>query len=150
MCTCKSQTLKPHLAPVGSSDEIQIQLATLNSLHTWGVLFKNFHALSYFLLPWSTIFLCFIDETTRYRSVEWLSQSHTASGWVSWDPEPFFQALPQKSVFLGVGATLHFLQVLIAPTRLESLGSLRVGHDWATSLSLFTSCIGEGNGNPLQ
>ena len=26
--------------------------------------------------------------------------------------------------------------------------SLRVGHDWATSLSL--SCIGEGNGNPLQ
>ena len=26
--------------------------------------------------------------------------------------------------------------------------SLRVGHDWAASLSL--SCIGEGNGNPLQ
>ena len=34
------------------------------------------------------------------------------------------------------------------PGRLQSLGSLRVGHDWATSLSL--SCIGEGNGNPLQ
>ena len=32
--------------------------------------------------------------------------------------------------------------------RLPSMGSLRVGHDWATSLSL--SCIGEGNGNPLQ
>ena len=29
-------------------------------------------------------------------------------------------------------------------------GSLRVGQDWATSLSLFSSCIGEGNGNPLQ
>ena len=28
------------------------------------------------------------------------------------------------------------------------MGLLRVGHDWATSLSL--SCIGEGNGNPLQ
>ena len=28
------------------------------------------------------------------------------------------------------------------------MGSLRVGQDWATSLSL--SCIGEGNGNPLQ
>ena len=26
------------------------------------------------------------------------------------------------------------------------MGSLRVGHNWATSLS----CIGEGNGNPLQ
>ena len=32
------------------------------------------------------------------------------------------------------------------PVRLQSMGSLRVGHDWATSLSR----IGEGNGNPLQ
>ena len=34
------------------------------------------------------------------------------------------------------------------PGRLQSTGSLRVGHNWATSLSF--SCIGEGNGNPLQ
>ena len=34
------------------------------------------------------------------------------------------------------------------PGRLQTMGSRRVGHDWATSLSL--SCIGEGNGNPLQ
>ena len=34
------------------------------------------------------------------------------------------------------------------PGRLQSMGSLGVGYDWATSLSL--SCIGEGNGNPLQ
>ena len=34
------------------------------------------------------------------------------------------------------------------PGRLESMGSLSVGHNWVTSLSL--SCIGEGNGNPLQ
>ena len=34
------------------------------------------------------------------------------------------------------------------PGGLQSIGSLRVGHNWATSLSL--SCIGEGNGNPLQ
>ena len=32
---------------------------------------------------------------------------------------------------------------------LQSMGSRRVGH-WVTSLSLFCSCIGEGNGNPLQ
>ena len=32
------------------------------------------------------------------------------------------------------------------PGRLQSMRSLRVGHDWVTSLSL--SCIGEGNGNP--
>ena len=37
------------------------------------------------------------------------------------------------------------------PGRLWSMGSLKVGHDWATSLSLFTfHAIGEGNGNPLQ
>ena len=32
------------------------------------------------------------------------------------------------------------------PGGLQSMGSLRVGHDGATSLS----CIGEGNCNPLQ
>ena len=32
------------------------------------------------------------------------------------------------------------------PGRLQSMGSWRVGHDWATSLSR----TGEGNGNPLQ
>ena len=36
------------------------------------------------------------------------------------------------------------------PGGLKSMGSLRVRHDWATSLSLSLSCIGEGNGNPLQ
>ena len=30
----------------------------------------------------------------------------------------------------------------------QSMGSWRVGHDWATSLSLL--CIREGDGNPLQ
>ena len=34
------------------------------------------------------------------------------------------------------------------PGRLQSMGSLRVGHKWATSLSL--SRIGEANGNPLH
>ena len=36
------------------------------------------------------------------------------------------------------------------PGRLQSVGSQRVEHIRVTSLSLFTSCIEEGNGNPLQ
>ena len=39
------------------------------------------------------------------------------------------------------------------PGRLQSMGSLRIRDDWATSLSLTSlslSCIGEGNGNSLQ
>ena len=36
------------------------------------------------------------------------------------------------------------------PERLQSMGLLRVGHDWATSHYFSLLCIGEGNGNPLQ
>ena len=36
------------------------------------------------------------------------------------------------------------------PGRLQSMGSLRVGYDWATSLSLFTFMHWRRNGNPLQ
>ena len=37
------------------------------------------------------------------------------------------------------------------PGRLQSMASLRVGHDWVTErLHVSLSCIGEGNGNPLQ
>ena len=36
------------------------------------------------------------------------------------------------------------------PGGLQSMGLLRVGHDFTTSLSFSLSCIGEGNGNPLQ
>ena len=42
---------------------------------------------------------------------------------------------------------LNILEV-IKPGRLQSMGSRRIGHNWATSLSLL--CIGEGNGTPLQ
>ena len=36
------------------------------------------------------------------------------------------------------------------PGGLQSMGSWRVGHDWATSFHFSFPCIGEGNGNPLQ
>ena len=36
------------------------------------------------------------------------------------------------------------------PGRQQSMGLLRVGHNWATSVSLFTFMHWEGNGNPLQ
>ena len=36
------------------------------------------------------------------------------------------------------------------PGGLQSMGSLRVRHDWATSLSLFTFMHWRCNGNPLQ
>ena len=36
------------------------------------------------------------------------------------------------------------------PGRLQSMGSLRVGHDWRLHFHFSLSCIGEGNGKPLQ
>ena len=36
------------------------------------------------------------------------------------------------------------------PGRLQSMGSLRVGHDWDFRFHFLLSCIGERNGNPLQ
>ena len=38
------------------------------------------------------------------------------------------------------------------PSRLQSMGSLRVGHDGDLTFTFYfsLSCIGEGNGNPLQ
>ena len=36
------------------------------------------------------------------------------------------------------------------PGRLQSMGLLRVGHNWVTSLSLFTFVHWRRNGNPLQ
>ena len=36
------------------------------------------------------------------------------------------------------------------PGRLQSMGSIRVRHDGATSLYFSLSCTGKGNGNPLQ
>ena len=50
----------------------------------------------------------------------------------------------------GNGTPLQYLawkiQWMEEPGGLQSMGSLRVGHDWVTSLS----CLGKGNGNPLQ
>ena len=68
-----------------------------------------------------------------------------------------FASFPSKAVLAsesgeGSGTPLQYSCLenprTEEPGRLQSMGSLRVGHDLATSLSL--SCIGKGNGNPLQ
>ena len=51
----------------------------------------------------------------------------------------------QTLFILGLSCSL-VIRVFQTPGGLQSMGSLRVGHDFHFSLS----CIGEGNGNPLQ
>ena len=57
---------------------------------------------------------------------------------------------PEKAMAPHYGTPAWKIPWTEEPGRLQSMGSLRVGPDWATSLSLSLSCIREGNGNPLQ
>ena len=57
-------------------------------------------------------------------------------------------SLSEKSMAPHSSTLAWKIQWTEEPGRLQSMGSLGVGHDWVTSLSL--SCIGEGTGNPLQ
>ena len=66
---------------------------------------------------------------------------------------PFFQHvshLSEKAMAPHSSTLAWKIQCAEEPGGLQSMGSLRVRRDWATSFSLFTLCIGEGNGNPLQ
>ena len=56
------------------------------------------------------------------------------------------ELLSEKAMALHSSTPAWKLPWTEGPGRLQSKGSLRVGHDWETSLSY----IGEGNGNPLQ
>ena len=77
------------------------------------------------------------------------SSSFSSSSYsCSFSPYIYFtlMSMPEK-VMAPHSSTLAWkIQWTEEPGRLQSTGSLRVRHDWATSLS----CIGEGNGNPLQ
>ena len=62
-------------------------------------------------------------------------------------PSSLSLAIRREKAMAPLSSTLAWqIPWMEEPGRLQSMGSLGVGHDWATSLS----CIGEGNGNPLQ
>ena len=70
---------------------------------------------------------------------------------ISWPPVGFFillLSLSEKAMTPHSSTLAWKIPWTEEPGRLQSMGSRRVGHNWATSLSL--SYIGKGNGNPLQ
>ena len=58
------------------------------------------------------------------------------------------ESLLQKAMATHSSTLAWKIPWMEEPGRLQSMGSLRLGQDWATSLSL--SRIGGGNGSPLQ
>ena len=111
---------------------------------------------------WFSKFI-YIVAYTFHSFYDWIillcvAMPHFVNWWMDWKHFFFpvffyiFHLLGSNVTYIreGNGTPLHYSCLenpwVEEPGRLQSMGSLRVGHDWATSLS----CIGEGNGNPLQ
>ena len=63
---------------------------------------------------------------------------------------PLKKNLSEKAMATHSSTLAWKIPSIEGPGGLQSTGWLRVGHNWATSLSFSLSCIEEGNGNPLQ
>ena len=82
------------------------------------------------------------SHTNEWDSFLWLGKPEERSYWrVS-------SGLSEKAMAPHSSILAWKIPWMEEPGRVQSMGSLRVRHDWVTSLSL--SCIGEGNSNPLQ
>ena len=70
------------------------------------------------------------------------------NGWISWKFCLTFWGTFDLCFTIAAHSSTFAWKIpwMEEPGMLQSMGLLRVGHDWVTSLS----CIGEGNGNPLQ
>ena len=82
-----------------------------------------------------------------------LCASHLCPMLTNTGPCPFLAllVLPREKAMAPRSTTLASeIPRMEEPGGLQSMGSRRVGHDWAPSLWLSLSCAGEGNGNPLQ
>ena len=83
----------------------------------------------------------------------WSWSSNTLATWV-WRDNSLEKALmlgkSEKAMAPNSSTLAWKIPWTEEPGRLWSIGLLRVGHNWVTSLYFSLSCIGEGNGNPLQ
>ena len=97
-----------------------------------------------------------LDLLAVQRILRSLLQHHSSKATMLWCSAFFIVQFSHPYMTTGktIALATHFSTLAWKipwteePGRLQSMGSLRVGHNWVTSLSL--SCIGEGNGNPLQ
>ena len=96
-----------------------------------------------------------VDKSGRTET-EWtqdILMSSAAEGaqcqfFVSMEPEPCFALEKEMATY---SSTLAWkIPWMEKPGSLQSMGSQRVGHDWAISLHSSYFITGEGNGNPLQ
>ena len=91
-------------------------------------------------LEWSIWFM-YQSDTFSFRAYR---NSHKNNIWL-------LVVLDQEKAMANHSSTLAWkIPWKEEPGRLQSMGLLRVRHDWATSLSLFTFMHWRRQGNPLQ
>ena len=83
---------------------------------------------------------CSCLENPRYGGASWVAiygvtQSWTRLKWLSSSSRLLFQKSQWQPTLVILAWKIPWTE---EPGRLQSLGSRRVGHDWVTSLSLFT------------
>ena len=91
---------------------------------------------------WKLLGDCGISEHNFLPFFTYLSHSETWCGQVWWikdkENEKGLELYEEKAMASHSSTLAWRIPWMEEPGRLQSMGSLRVGHDWATSLSLFT------------
>ena len=114
---------------------------------TWLAYYKNCISVKYYFHYW--LWLSFDTSFSPFFSFWWFRKMNGIITQWFWNVYSLYLLRPLEKAMASHSSTLAWkIPWMEEPGRLQSMGSLRIGHDWATSLSL--SCTGEGNGNPLE
>ena len=81
-------------------------------------------------LPWWSLLLLPPNPSQHQGLFQWVNSSREVA--------KVFKFQPQQAMAHHSSTLAWKIPWMEEPGRLQSMGSLRVGHDWATSLSLFT------------
>ena len=87
-----------------------------------------------------------VSSCVKWR--QWSPPPHPPIPGLAQEKESMYRSWWEKAMAPHSSTLAWTIPWTEEPGGLQSMGSLRVGHYWATLLWL--SCIGEGNGNPVQ
>ena len=81
---------------------------------------------------------------------KWNNKSHLFTTWFTGYVKPTVKTYMEKATAPHSSTLAWKIPWTQEPSGPQSMGLLRVRHDWVTSFHFSLSWVGEGNGNPLQ
>ena len=105
----------------------------------WGILAPKYEYFSFLInFYWSIVSFCCTEKWTSYTYTHSCQES--------------FSHYREEAMAPHSSTLAWKIPWMEEPGRLQFMGSRRVGHNWTTSTNFHVSlsCVGEGNGNPLQ